>query len=159
MIILLLLPVVLYIALGVFNLDLLSESQTINIFNFMDIAAPTLLYSSIFFVAYLVLIFLIFDLKWVFQNKKIDNLEAEVFGLKSKLYDEREDILKEFINDYKSKLDNFTKEQTALFEKFKSESEVDLLKQKAETDRILEKLNLLDKGIFDQIKSAFKWKN
>ena len=140
-------------------MDLLSESQTINIFNFMDIAAPTLLYSSIFFVAYLVLIFLIFDLKWVFQNKKIDNLEAEVFGLKSKLYDEREDILKEFINDYKSKLDNFTKEQTALFEKFKSESEVDLLKQKAETDRILEKLNLLDKGIFDQIKSAFKWKN
>ena len=129
MIILLLLPVVLYIALGVFNLDLLSESQTINIFNFMDIPAPTLLYSSIFFVAYLVLIFLIFDLKWVFQNKKIDNLEAEVFGLKSKLYDEREDILKEFINDYKSKLDNFTKEQTA------------------------------DKGIFDQIKSAFKWKN
>ena len=159
MIILLLLPVVLYIALGVFNLALLSESQTINIFNFMDITAPTLLYSSIFFVAYLVLIFLIFDLKWVFQNKKIDNLEAEVFGLKSKLYDEREDILKEFINDYKSKLDNFTKEQTALFEKFKSESEVDLLKQKAETDRILEKLNLLDKGIFDQIKSAFKWKN
>ena len=79
--------------------------------------------------------------------------------MKSKLYDEREDILKEFINDYKSKLDNFTKEQTALFEKFKSESEVDLLKQKAETDRILEKLNLLDKGIFDQIKSAFKWKN
>ena len=99
MIILLLLPVVLYIALGVFNLDLLSESQTINIFNFMDITAPTLLYSSIFFVAYLVLIFLIFDLKWVFQNKKIDNLEAEVFGLKSKLYDEREDILKEFITN------------------------------------------------------------
>ena len=159
MIILLLLPVVLYIALVVFNLDLLSESQTINILNVRDITAPTLRYSSIFFVAYLVLIFLIFDLKWVFQNKKIDNLEAEVFGLKSKLYDEREDILKEFINDYKSKLDNFTKEQTALFEKFKSESEVDLLKQKAETDRILEKLNLLDKGIFDQIKSAFKWKN
>jgi len=73
--------------------------------------------------------------------------------------DGTEERVKEFINDYKSKLDNFTKEQTALFEKFKSESEVDLLKQKAETDRILEKLNLLDKGIFDQIKSAFKWKN
>ena len=43
MIILLLLPVVLYIALGVFNLDLLSESQTINILNYMDKTDPTLL--------------------------------------------------------------------------------------------------------------------
>lgn len=157
--IILLLPIVAYVALVVFNMDILSHSEPINFFTIWQIEAPVLLYVNAFFILYIVFLFIVFDIKWAFLNRKIDKLENEIFSLKSQLYDEREDILKTFIAEYKTKMDNFTKEQESLFEKFKSENEMDLLKQKSETDRILEKLNLLDKSIFDKIKETFKNKN
>lgn len=157
--ILLLLPILLYISLIVFNLDLLKDSQIINIFNLFELNIPAFLYSSIFMVAYLIFVFIVFDLRWAFLHRKIRKLENDVFSFKSMLYDEREDILKKFIQEYNVKIDNFTKEQRDLFEKFKSENEIDLLKQKAETDRILDKLNLLDKSFFDKIKESMKTKN
>lgn len=157
--IILLLPVIAYLALVWFNMNLLQSTEVINVFNYMEISVPALLYSSIFLVIYVIFVFIVFDLRWIYLHRKIEKLEHEVFALKSRLYDEREDVLKDFISEYKIKLENFTKEQRELFEKFKTENEMDLLKQKWETDRILEKLNLLDKWIFDKIKETFKNKN
>lgn len=157
--ILLLLPILAYISLVIFNIDILQETQIINFFNFFEISIPTILYSSIFLVWFLIFSFIIFDLKWAFLNRKINKLEEETFALKAELYDKKEDILKKFIAEYQIKMDSFTKEQKELFEKFKVENEKDLVRQKAETDRILEKLNLLDKWIFDKIKDSFKTKN
>ncbi|ATU05341.1 hypothetical protein BKN14_02710 [Candidatus Gracilibacteria bacterium HOT-871] len=157
--ILMLIPVVAYMALVVFNLDMLNTSNTINIFGLADFNAPALLYSSIFWILYTILVFIFFDIKLALKNRSINRLEEEIFELKTKLYDVREDEIREFIKDYKGNLDEFTQEQRELFEKFKSESERDLLKQKSETDRILEKLNILDKGFFDKIKETFKGKN
>lgn len=157
--IILLLPILVYISLIWFNLELLKDSQIINIFTIFELNIPALLYSSIFMVWYLIFVFIVFDLRWAFLHRKIRKLENEVFSFKSMLYDEREDILKKFIQEYNIKIDSFTKDQKDLFEKFKAENEMDLMKQKAETDRILEKLNLLDKWIFDKIKESFKSKN
>lgn len=154
--ILLLLPVLAYISLIVFNLNLLETSEKLNIFNLMEVQVPALLYSSVFLVWYLIFVFILFDIRWAFLHRKIDKQENEIISLKSMLFDEREDIFKKFIQEYNVKIDSFTKEQRELFEKFKSENEMDLLKQKAETDRILEKLNLIDKWIFDKIKESFK---
>lgn len=154
--ILLLLPVLAYISLIVFNLNLLETSEKLNIFNLMEVQVPALLYSSVFLVWYLIFVFILFDIRWAFLHRKIDKQENEIISLKSMLFDEREDIFKKFIQEYNVKIDSFTKEQRELFEKFKSENEMDLMKQKAETDRILEKLNLIDKWIFDKIKESFK---
>lgn len=154
--ILLLLPILFYVSLVFFNIDLLKDSQIINIFNFYTFDIPALLYSSIFMIWYLIFVFIIFDIRWVFLKRKIDNQEHEIIWLKSMLYDEREDILKKFISEYNLKLDNFTKEQRELFDKFKAKNEMDLMKQKSETDRILDKLNLIDKWVFDKIKETFK---
>lgn len=154
----LLIPIIFYISFIAFNLDALSEDKVVNFFNIASYSVPFLLYVSIFLVSYFIFIFIVFDIKEIFLKRKIDKLDTEVFTLKSRLYDIKEDEFREFIREYKDKLDNFTKEQSALFEKFKSENELDLLKQKSETDRILEKLNLLDKWIFDKIKETFKTK-
>lgn len=154
--ILLLLPVLAYISLIVFNLNLLETSENLNIFNLVEVQVPALLYSSVFLVWYLIFVFILFDIRWAFLHRKIDKQENEIISLKSMLFDEREDLFKKFIQEYNVKIDNFTKEQRELFEKFKSENEMDLMKQKAETDRILEKLNLIDKWIFDKIKESFK---
>lgn len=154
--ILLLIPVILYIALVIFNLDLLKNSDTINIFNLVDITIPALLYSTIFAIGYLIFVIILFDLRGMFLHRKISKLEHEVFALKSELFDEREDIFKKFVWEYNIKIDNFTKEQKELFERFKLESERDLEKQKAETNKILDKLNLLDKSFFDKLKESLK---
>lgn len=154
--ILLLLPILFYVGLLLFNLDSLSIEWEINFFNFYTETFPVLIISSIFLVSYIILLFIIFDIKWYFLNRKIDILEEEIIALKSMLYDKREDVLKDFILDYNKKFEDFTLKQNELFEKFKSENELDLIKQKAETDRILEKLNLIDKWIFDKIKESFK---
>lgn len=154
--ILLLLPILFYVGILVFNLDSLLISNEISFFNFYQAEFPAFLFSSVFFVSYIILLFIIFDFSSFLSRRKINNLEDEIIALKSLLYDKREDVLKEFIVDYNNKFENFTNKQKELFEKFKAESEKDLLKQKAENDKILEKLNLIDKWIFDKIKESLK---
>lgn len=154
--ILFLLPILLYISLVVFNLDSLFIPSEINFFNFHKEQIPFLLYSSIFLISYIIFLFIIYDLKWILIEKKFEKYENEIISLKSRLYDEREDVFRDFISDYDKKFDNFTKEQKDLFEKFKFENELDLAKQRWETDRILEKLNLIDKWIFEKFKDTFK---
>ena len=114
------------------------------------------LFISIFFIWYIVLLHVIFDVKKFFYRRKIDKLENEVFALKSKLYDDREKELEVFTTEYKEKLDTFSKSQEEFFEKVKNENEAWLEKQKAENDKILDKLNLLDKSFFDKIKESIK---
>lgn len=154
--IILFLPIIAYIALFIFNLDSFLEIKEIDIFKFGNIYIPVLLYSIIFFIAYIFLIFFLYDIKNVFYRWKIDKLELEIISLKSKLFDKREDIFRDFVKDYNTKMDNFTKEQQVFFEKIQKENEMELLKQKHETERILDKMNLIDKWLFDRLKDSFK---
>lgn len=154
--IILFLPIIAYIALFIFNLDSFLEVKEIEIFKFGSIYIPVLLYSIIFFIAYIFLIFFLYDIKNVFYRWKIDKLELEIISLKSKLFDKREDIFRDFVKDYNAKMDNFTKEQQVFFEKIQKENEMELLKQKHETERILDKMNLIDKWLLDRLKDSFK---
>lgn len=153
---LLLLPVLAYAILLVFNIDLLTNTINVNFYNLLTFSVPYLLYTSLFFGAYFLFIMIIFDFIDFFYKRKIDKQEEDIIVLKSMLYDEREDILKKFIKEYDVKLDNFAKEQKEMFEKFKVENEMELLKQKWETNRILDKLNLVDKWVLDKLKDSFK---
>ena len=153
---LLLLPVLAYAILLVFNIDLLTNTINVNFYNLWTFSVPYLLYTSLFFGAYFLFMMIIFDFIDFFYKRKIDKQEEDIIFLKSMLYDEREDILKKFIKEYDVKLDNFAKEQKEMFEKFKVENEMELLKQKWETNRILDKLNLVDKWVLDKLKDSFK---
>ena len=127
---LLLLPVLAYAILLVFNIDLLTNTINVNFYNLLTFSVPYLLYTSLFFGAYFLFMMIIFDFIDFFYKRKIDKQEEDIIVLKSMLYDEREDILKKFIKEYDVKLDNFAKEQKEMFEKFKVENEMELLKQK-----------------------------
>lgn len=153
---LLLLPVLAYAILLVFNIDLLTNTINVNFYNLWTFSVPYLLYTSLFFGAYFLFMMMVFDFIDFFYKRKIDKQEEDIIVLKSMLYDEREDILKKFIKEYDVKLDNFAKEQKEMFEKFKVENEMELLKQKWETNRILDKLNLVDKWVLDKLKDSFK---
>lgn len=154
--VLILLPILAYLWIIAFNIDLLSSKEVVNIFGLMNLEIPVLFYSTIFLVLYSILIILFFDSVNAFKNRKIRKMEKQVFTLKSKLYDEREDELAVFMKEQKHKLDKFLEKEENNFEKYKSEQETNLAKQKAESDKILEKLNLLDEWLLAKIKKTFK---
>ncbi len=168
--VIILLPILLYLWVAILNKDLLIWMTDINIFGLTTIKnVPVLLYTIIFFVIYSILLLIFFDSIASFRKRKISKLEKEIFTLKSKLYDEREDELVVFMEEQKRRLEDFLKKQANEAEKVKAvreehfqkillENATTLEKQKADTDRILDKLNLLDEWVLDKIKKAFKSK-
>ncbi|MBS9775187.1 hypothetical protein KGV52_00575 [Candidatus Gracilibacteria bacterium] len=167
---LLLLPLLVYVGLAFFNMEVLTQNATVSVFGFAQFEVAIVLYLSLFFVIYLVLVFLIMDTLNVFANRKVRMLEKEVFELKSKLYDEREDELVVFMKEQRNKMDNFLAEQEKLWVNIQEENKVQLQKiqdehtvlfdkTQAETNRIMDKLHLVDKSILDKIKETFKAKN
>lgn len=154
--ILILIPIILYLSLVFFNLDLLNTIEPVSLFWLYTIEVPIIFYSITFLILYSILIFIIFDLVNSYLHHKLNKSDKEVFELKSKLYDEREDELAVFMKEQKHKLDKFLEKQENNIEKYKTEQEANLAKQKAESDKILEKLNLLDEGLLAKIKKTFK---
>ncbi len=153
---LILLPILAYLWIIGFNIDLLSSREIVNIFGLTKLEMPVLFYSTVFLVIYSILIILFFDSVSALKNRKIRKLEKQVFTLKSKLYDEREDELVVFMTEQKRRLDDFLKSQEEVVGKLKTEYNETLEKQKTDTDRILSRLNLLDEWVLDKIKKTFK---
>lgn len=167
--IILLIPLVLYFGIVFFNMDLLSATETIRFFNFHKVEVPIYLYLTFFVSIYVIFVYLIFSFLNGLTRRKQLKLENEVFELKSKLYDDREDELNVFMKEQKTRLENAVKEQKLkleshlveqnnMFEKYKTENNTYLSQVKSETDRILDKLNLLDKTLLDKIKDGIKGK-
>ncbi len=157
--ILILFPLILYLWIVVFNLEMLKQVDSVNIYWILTLEAPVLFYLSIFFVIYVIFVVLIFDSIWAFRSHKVKKIEKEVFELKSKLYDEREDELVVFLWEQRQRIENFIKSQEDLLKELKAENEAILSKQKSDTDRILDKFWLLEEGMLQKIKKSFKWKN
>ncbi len=156
--ILILFPIILYLWIVIFNLDMLKKVDSINIYWITNIDIPVFLYISIFSILYVVFVILLFDSVWIFSSRKIKKLNKEVFELKSKLYDEREDELIVFLTEQRQRVENFIKKQESLIEDLKLENNNSLKEQKADTDRILDKFWLLEEWILDKIKKTFKSK-
>ncbi len=156
--ILVLLPIILYLGLVVFNRELLLETQNVNFFAISNLEIPTHFYNTIFLVLYSVFLILVFDSIIAFKTHKNKKFSKEIFALKSKLYDEREDDFAVFITEQRQKIDDFVKNQEEAMSKMISENNSALEKQKTDTDRILSKLSLLDEWVLDKIKKTFKAK-
>ena len=176
--ILLLLPILFYLLLVLVNQDLLHSTQNINLFWAKQLEIPFLLYNSIFIVFYAVLVFFVYDWLNIFLKYKIWKQEKEIVKLKSKLYDWQADILKkiskEIENSYKDlkkenketiknilikneeKIEKLLKKSDEKLENYKKLNQELLLKHWRETDKILWKINLLDKWILDKIKDSLK---
>jgi len=121
--ILLFLPALAYLGLLVLNLDIFKASTEINFFWITSFQIPVVIFISIFFILYILILWLGFNFSNVFTNIKTKRLEKEVFDLKSKLLSKQWDLIKNIEDKFDSKLGEFKKEADKKLELTKKETE------------------------------------
>ena len=120
---LLFIPALVYLALLVINLDKFKTTTEINFFWLMSFNIPVVIFVSIFFILYILLLWVGFNFSNLFTNMKTKKLEKEVFDLKSKLLNKQGDLIKNIESKFESQLTEFKKEADKKLELTKKETE------------------------------------
>jgi len=138
--IILLSPVLIYVILLLINSDLLSKKETVNIFWIWDLEMPVIALISVFFVAYIFLMYFSWKFSTFFIWHKNKSLEEENLKLKAKL--------SELIPDINKNLDEKIK---FLVEGFKDLTDKSLDLHKKETSKVLWNLEFEIKELKEKI--------
>lgn len=120
---LLFVPALIYLALLVLNLDIFKTVSEINFFWITSFNVPVVIFISIFFILYILLLWLGFNFSNVFTNMKTKKLEKEVFDLKSKLLNKQWDLIKNIEDKFSQTLWEFKKEADKKLDLYKKENE------------------------------------
>lgn len=142
---LLFLPAFAYLALLVLNLDIFKASTEINFFFITTFQIPVVIFISIFFILYILLIWVWFNFSSIFSSLKTKRLEKEVFDLKSKLLNKQGELIKNIENHFEDVLG-----------KFKTESDKKLELYKKENDKIVSNIEYEMKSLKEKIDKAAK---
>lgn len=112
----LLLPLIVYLCLMLVNIELLKDFQSVNIFWALILDGPVVMFSSVFFVLYGILVYLTYS--WInsYQAHKIKKLDSEITRLKSELYTNQKGLIDELKQDYKNQLASFKQDNDHKFE-------------------------------------------
>lgn len=114
----LLLPLLVYALLLLINLDVMSQSITLNMFWLFDFQASVIVMISFFFIGYLALLWWIFKFSHFFIWKQNKKLQSEVSQLKSDIADNQEQIIAKVVERLKAendlKLELYKKEVTKI---------------------------------------------
>ena len=138
--ILFLFPILVYVLLLLINSDLLSRSEAINLFWIADIELPFISISTIFFIAYIFIIYFSWKFSSFFTNTKFKKIEEEKLILEAKLANKIPEIEKIM----EEKFDKVLKE-------FKEISSKNLELHKNQTKQVLENLEFEIKNIKDKL--------
>lgn len=136
--ILLLIPALAYLGLILLNLQIFSQSTEINFFWIYSFNIPVVIFISIFFILYILLIWFGFNVSNYFTGYKNKKLEKEVIDLKGKLLNKQWDLIK-----------NIEEHFEKIFEKFKAEADKKLELYKKENEKVVSNL----KYDFDALKA------
>jgi len=98
------------------NLELLRDFQQVNLFGAMILEWPVVMFSSVFFVVYGVLVYLTYSGLNSLQAHKIRKLDNEITKLKSELYTNQKGLLDEIRQEYKNQLFDFKQNNDQKFE-------------------------------------------
>lgn len=120
---LLFIPAFAYLALLVLNLGIFKATTEINFFWITSFQIPVVIFISIFFILYILLIWVWFSFGNVFTNMKTKKLEKEVFDLKSKLLNKQGDLLKNIESHFDTVLEKHKTEGDKKLELYKKENE------------------------------------
>jgi len=137
---LLFIPAFLYLILLVINLGIFKTTTEINFFWLTSFNIPVVIFVSIFFILYILLLWVGFNFSNLFTNIKTKKLEKEVFDLKSKLLNKQGELLKNIENHF---------EEVLL--KFKTDSDKKLDLYKKENDKIVSNITYEMKTLGDKI--------
>lgn len=120
---LLFVPAFLYLALLVINLSIFKATTEINFFFLTSFNIPVVIFISVFFILYILLLWVWFNFSNLFTNMKTKKLESEVFSLKSKLLDKQGELIKNIEAHFATTLTNFKWEADKKLELYKKENE------------------------------------
>lgn len=160
--ILLLFPVLLYLALMLVNAPLLQSSQFINLFWAVSIEAPLFLFSSAFVVIYALSIYLAYSGIRGYQLHKIKKLERELVEIKSQLFDHQKELLEKMHGDFEVQFENFKRDNEQKFdtiikfnqytlEKVLEETNGSFDKYKKETQKLLRQAKGVDSKLVEKL--------
>lgn len=121
--ILLFFPAFLYLVLLVINLDIFKASTEINFFWITRFHIPVVIFISLFFILYIILIWVGFNFSNIFSGIKTHKLEKEVFDLKSKLLDKQGTLLESIEKHFDGILVKQKEESDKKLELYKKENE------------------------------------
>jgi hypothetical protein len=116
-------PALIYLALLVINLGIFKTTTEINFFWLTSFNIPVVIFVSIFFILYILLLWIGFNFSNLFTDMKTKKLEKEVFDLKSKLLNKQGDLIKNIEAKFESQLWEFIKEADKKLELTKKETE------------------------------------
>jgi hypothetical protein len=116
-------PALIYLALLVINLGIFKTATEINFFWLTSFNIPVVIFVSIFFILYILLLWIGFNFSNLFTDMKTKKLEKEVFDLKSKLLNKQGDLIKNIEAKFESQLWEFIKEADKKLELTKKETE------------------------------------
>ncbi len=120
---LLLIPALAFLLLLLINLSVFSASTDINFFWLASFQLPVAVFISLFFICYIALIWIGFNLKGSFSDMKSKKLEKEVFDLKAKLLSKQWDLIQNIENKFDTKINDLKTEADKKLELYKKENE------------------------------------
>ena len=160
--ILLLLPVLLYLALMLVNVPLLQSAQVINLFWAGTLEIPMFLFSSGFVVIYALTIYIAYSGIRGYQLHKIKKLERETVELKGKLFDNQKELLERMQGDFEVQFENFKRDNEQKFdtiikfnqytlEKVLEETNGSFEQYKKETQKLLRQAKGVDSKLVEKL--------
>ena len=121
--ILVLLPILILLSLLLINRHLLWINETISIFGLTEINIPIISFSIIFFVWYIITIYIYLRLSNVVTWFKNNRLESQVDKLKSKLYEERPQLVEDLKKEFTDNLELYKEIREKEINSYKKENE------------------------------------
>ena len=120
---LLLLPALVYLAFLALNLQIFQTSTEINFFWIARFTIPVVIFVSIFFILYIVLIWFGFNFSNVFSNMRTKKMEKEIFELKNKLLTGQGALITEIETRFQKILEAYKADSDKKLELYKKETE------------------------------------
>lgn len=138
-------PILVYLILLLLNSNLLSKKETVNIFWIFQPELPIITIISVFFIAYIFLLYFSEKFSSFFAWNKNKKLQDEILNLKAKLADEREKLIEDLRKEFLNNLESFKEISNKNLELSKKETSKVLWNLEFEIQTLKEKIEKLDK--------------
>ncbi len=125
--ILLIIPIILYILLLFINLDLLSLKWSINLFWLTTIDISIISFTTIFFLSYILIVYLLLKFSNLFTVFKNKALEWKVNKLKATIQDWNWTMINELISKFDKVLEKNNQSNEKILEKYKKVNDKTIL--------------------------------
>ena len=139
--IILLSPILLYLLLILINKELLDIKENISLFWIWEINLPIISVTTIFFVLYIIIIWLLLKFSEIFTSIKKNRLEREIKDLKATMQDWQWDLLWSIKKDFVEILEGFKEENKKSIETLKKENEKVVTNLNYEINNLKERIN------------------